>query len=116
VVGGASKNNYLRDCLGCCAVAIRKSIFFIGVDSGFMHLSLQLKDPRKIHLYTARNRYWSHHTFRAIEMGVQLNVFSKKVSWADLLYVKLRYDSPQIARIIHSAKQRIGIERHEDND
>lgn len=116
LVGGQSKNEILRECLSCSAVAIYKSAFFAGVDSGFLHLALQIKDISKIHFYTERNRYWSHHSFRAIEMGAVLNFHSDKLSPFDLLFVKLRYDSPKLIKLVHRLKRMVGIERYEAHD
>jgi len=116
VVGGQSKNEILRECLSCSAVAIYKSNFFAGIDSGFLHLALQIKTPSRIHFYIERNRYWSHHSFRAIEMGSVLNYHSNKLDWFDFLYVKFRYDSPRLIKLAHQIKKIVGIERYETND
>jgi hypothetical protein len=115
-LGGQSTDDLLRDCLNCSASAIYKSKYFAGIDSGFLHLALQIKSPSQIHFYTARNRYWSHHTFRAIEMGSMLNYHSKKISTIDFIYAKLRYDSPGLSRKVHKLRQLTGIERHETHD
>lgn len=115
-LGGQSKINLLKECLHCSAVAIYKSRFFAGVDSGFLHLALQIKIPAQIHFYTARDRYWSHHTFRAIEIGSVVNHHAKKLSAVDFLYAKIRYDSPNFIRLVHKFKRLIGIERNETHD
>ena len=115
-LGGQSTDNLLRDCLACSASAIYKSRYFAGVDSGFLHLALQIKNPSQIHFYTARNRYWSHHAFRAIEMGSVVNYYSGKLNTIDFIYTKLRYDSPRLMRKVHKLRQLAGIERHETHD
>jgi hypothetical protein len=116
VVGGQCKDEILRDCLSCSAVAIYKSTFFAGVDSGFLHLALQIKAPSAIHFYIGRRSYWSHHSFRAIEMGTVLNYHSYKLGWFEFLYVKLRYDSPGLTRLAHQIRKLVGVERYETND
>jgi hypothetical protein len=115
-LGGQSTDELLRDCLNCSASAVYQSKYFAGVDSGFLHLALQIKNPSEIHLYTARNRYWSHHTFRAIEMGSVLNYYSKKINSIDFIYAKLRYDSPKLISKLHKFRQIAGIERYETHD
>ena len=115
-LGGQSRINLLRECLHCSAVAIHKSQFFAGVDSGFLHLALQIKEPAQIHFYTARDRYWSHHTFRAIDIGSVVNHHSKKLGPVDFFYAKVRYDSPKFIRLAHRFKRLIGIERNEAHD
>jgi hypothetical protein len=115
-LGGQSTIKLLKECLHCSAVAISKSRFFAGVDSGFLHLALQVKRPAQIHFYTARDRYWSHHTFRAIEIGVVVNHHSRKLSTFDFLYAKVRYDSPNFIKLVHKFKRLIGIERNEAHD
>lgn len=115
-VGGQSRREILRECLSCAAVAIYKSNFFAGVDSGFLHLALQVKNISQIHFYTERDRYWSHHSFRAIEMGAILNHHSGKLGPFDFLFVKLRYDSPKLIKIVHRIKRLVGIERYEAHD
>jgi hypothetical protein len=115
-LGGQSTEDLLRDCLTCSASAIYKSRYFAGVDSGFLHLALQIKNPSQIHFYTARNRYWSHHTFRAIEMGSVVNYHSRKLNTIDFIYTKLRYDSPRLMRKVHKLRQLAGIERYETHD
>jgi hypothetical protein len=116
LLGGQSKYELLRECLNCSAVAIRRSSLFAGVDSGFLHLALQVKNPSQIHFYTARNRYWSHHSFRAIEMGTVLNNHSDKIRWFEFRYVKLRYDSPRLSKMAHQVKRLVGVERYETHD
>ena len=115
-LGGQSADDLLRDCLNCSAVAIHNSRYFAGVDSGFLHLALQIKNPSLIHFYTARNRYWSHHTFRAIEMGCVVNYHSKKLNTIDFIFAKFRYDSPGLLKLVHKVKQLVGIERYETHD
>lgn len=115
-LGGQSSDDLLRNCLNCAASAIYDSKLFAGVDSGFLHLALQIKNPSQIHLYTARNRYWSHHTFRAIEMGSVLNYHSKKLNALDFIYAKLRYDSPNLLGKVHKLRQLAGIEKYETHD
>ena len=104
VVGGESQMNSLRNCLACAGKAISKADFFVGVDSGFMHVALQVLPPSKIHIYTSVNRFWSHHLFRAIDLGVQINFFGGGISFLQLAYVRLRYDSPRIRKLAHSLK------------
>lgn len=115
-LGGQSTNELLKECLRCSAVAIHKSRYFAGVDSGFLHLALQIKGPPEIHFYTARNRYWSHHTFRAISMGTVVNYNWNKLGFYDFAYAKFRYDSPQLIKLVHRLKRLIGIERYETHD
>lgn len=116
VVGGNAEIQELADCLSCAAVAISKSKFFAGVDSGFMHVALQVLEVSQIHLYTSVNRFWSHHSFRALETGVQINPHWKKISSLDLLYLRLRYDSPKVTKYVHKLKMLVGAERNEIND
>jgi hypothetical protein len=101
VVGGESQNSNLRDCLACAGKAIAGAAFFVGVDSGFMHIACQVLPSRQIHLYTSPDRFWSHHLFRAIESGVQINFFGKKINSFMMHFIRLRYDSPRIIRIVH---------------
>ena len=115
-LGGQSTNTLLKECLRCSAIAIQKSRYFAGVDSGFLHLALQIKSPIEIHFYTARNRYWSHHTFRAIEMGTVVNYNWDNLSYFDFVYAKLRYDSPKLMKMVHKIKRLVGLERHETHD
>lgn len=115
-LGGQSTNTLLKECLHCSAVAIHKSKYFAGVDSGFLHLALQIKRPAEIHFYTARNRYWSHHTFRAIEIGTVVNYNWNKLGYFDFMYAKFRYDSPKLMKIVHRIKRLVGIERYETHD
>jgi hypothetical protein len=116
ILGGQSQDEKLRECLSCSAVAIYRSALFAGVDSGFLHLALQIKHPSQIHLYSSRNRSWSHHSFRAIENGCVLNYHTKKMNRFEYQYVKLRYDSPRIIKVGHQIKRLIGIERYENHD
>lgn len=115
-LGGQSTDHLLKNCLNCSAVAIYKSRYFAGVDSGFLHLALQIKNPSLIHFYTARNRYWSHHTFRAIEIGCVVNHHSKKLNSIDFMFAKFRYDSPTLMKLVHKLKQLVRIERYETHD
>ncbi len=115
-VGGQSKDQMLRECLGCSAVAIYKSTFFAGVDSGYLHLALQIKEPPQIHFYSERNRYWSHHAFRTIKMGCVLNYNSDNLNWFEFVYLKLRYNSPRLLKLVHLVKKLVGVEKHETHD
>lgn len=115
-IGGQSDDQLLKECLRCSAVAIYKSQYFVGVDSGFLHLALQIKKPAQIHFYTSRNRYWSHHTFRAIEVGTIVNRHWRKLTTYDKIYAKFRYDSPKLTKLIHNLKRMIGLESYETHD
>lgn len=104
VVGGKSQIATLRNCLACASKAIYMANFFVGVDSGFMHVALQVLPPSRIHLYTSVNRFWSHHLFRALDSGVQINFFGRPIGFLQLTFLRLRYDSPRVRKIIHSLK------------
>ena len=105
IVGGESQVSNLRNCLACASKVISKSDFFVGVDSGFMHIALQVLPANQIDLYTSADRFWSHHLFRALDSGVQINRFGKQVSILEMAYIRLRYDSPRIARTAHQLKK-----------
>ena len=104
VVGGESQTNNLRDCLACAGKAIARAAFFVGVDSGFMHIASQTLPARQIHLYTTPNRFWSHHLFRAIDSGVQINFIGKRINSIEMLFIRLRYDSPRTIKMAHKLK------------
>ncbi len=101
VVGGEAINVLLRNCLACASKAISNADFFVGVDSGFMHVALQVLPTQQIHLYTSVNRYWSHHSFRALESGVKVNHFGKQMNFLEMAFVRLRYDSPRVTKFAH---------------
>lgn len=104
VVGGEAVITVLRNCLACASKAISKANFFVGVDSGFMHVAWQVLPTSQIHFYSSANRYWSHHSFRALDSEVKINYFGKNITCLEMLYIRLRYDSPKIARIAHGLK------------
>ena len=104
VVGGEASIALLRNCLACASKAISKANFFVGVDSGFLHVAGQVLPTNQIHLYSSANRFWSHHSFRALDSGVQINYFGKGITWLEMIYIRLRYDSPKISRIAHRLK------------
>ena len=116
VVGGQSNVSELKDCLACAAKAISTANYFVGVDSGFMHLAFQLIPIQRIHLYSARNRSWSHHLFRAMDNGATINYFGKRMTRIELLFLRFRYDSPGLARLAHNIKRFLRIERNENHD
>jgi len=109
-LGGEGKFINFRKCLACCSSAIAKSSYYVGVDSGFMHLALQIIEPEKIHIFTNRNKFWSHHLFRAKDMGVQINPGFGGIRKFDMIYVKIRYDSPKFIKFVHHIRERLGIE------
>ena len=116
VVGGQADIPELKNCLACAAQAISSAKYFVGVDSGFMHLALQVTPIQQIHLYTARNRFWSHHLFRAKDNGATINYHGRRITNIQLIFVKFRYDSPRIARLAHKIKELLRIERYENHD
>lgn len=65
IIGGQSKNNFLRDSLKHIGYAMSKSDGHIGGDSGFLHLAFLYHKFENIHLYNKINGYFSHHAYRA---------------------------------------------------
>lgn len=104
IVGGESLNPNLRDCLACIGAAIKNSEYFVGIDSGFMHYALQILPYKKIHIYNSYRNYWSHHLLRARDTGVQINPFIISNNLIFKIYVKYRFDSSIIAKIVHLMK------------
>jgi hypothetical protein len=101
-VGGSSLEAKYRDSLSAIAKLISGAELHIGVDSGFMHLAQLYLPPQRIHVYSKFGRYWSHHLFRGLRNGMVLNAKSKKMSWVELRYTRLRYNSPRLMKLKHS--------------
>ena len=73
VVGGESKNNYLKNSLKHIAYAMTKAKLHVGIDSGFLHLSQVYFHPENIHIYTtSHSGKWSHHMHRAKDNGIRI--------------------------------------------
>ncbi len=101
-VGGSALEPKYRDSLSSIAKLISEAELHIGVDSGFMHLAQLYLPPERIHVYSKFGRYWSHHLFRGLKNGMILNAKSKKMSWIELRYIALRYNSPRLMKLKHS--------------
>jgi hypothetical protein len=101
-VGGSALERKYRDSLSSIAKLISGAEFHIGVDSGFMHLAQLYLPPERIHVYSKFGRYWSHHLFRGLKNGIILNAKGKKMSWFELRYAELRYNSPRLMKFKHS--------------
>lgn len=101
-VGGSALEPKYRDSLSSIAKLISGAEFHVGVDSGFMHLAQLYLPPERIHVYSKFGRYWSHHLFRGLKNGMILNANGKKMSWFELRYSALRYNSPVLMKFKHS--------------
>ena len=100
-IGGESQDPLLKTDVLNAAFAIAKSDYFVGVDSGFMHLAFLYKPFHKIHLYNEPKGYWSHHLLRAIDNGCKLNLYYKKISLFDCLRIKIVYDNAKVYRAVN---------------
>lgn len=101
-VGGSALEPKYRDSLSSIAELISGAELHIGVDSGFMHLAQLYLPPERIHVYSKLGRYWSHHLFRGLKNGMILNAKGKKMSWFELRYSALRYNSPRLMKFKHA--------------
>ena len=100
-LGGESRDPLLKSDILSAAFAITKSDYFVGVDSGFMHLALLYKPIDNIHLYNEPKGFWSHHLLRAIDNGCKINLYYKKISLVDYLRIKLVYDNARAYKAIN---------------
>jgi len=95
-VGGLSNSTQLRHNLNEIFLRMRQSRYHVGVDSGFMHLAQLCLPPEDLHLYVKPNGYWSHHVFRLLDRGAQLNVALGDVKCVRRYMQVLRYDTPKL--------------------
>ncbi len=109
VVGGEAEIDELRNCLACIGELISKSVYYVGIDSGFMHYALQIKRYEQIHVYNRYRNYWSHHLLRARDVGVRVNPYVIPQSILGNVYVRLRYDSVMLAKTFHHFK--LGVKK-----
>jgi ADP-heptose:LPS heptosyltransferase len=108
-VGGQSQQEKYRNSLLEIAELMAEAEFHIGVDSGFMHFAQLFLPPSKIHIYSKSGNFWSHHLFRGLKNGMKLNVHYKKISKLSFLFIRIRYNSPMIARFLHKFRIKIGL-------
>lgn len=104
-IGGEANLEDYRKSLKKIATLISGATFHIGVDSGFMHLAQLYLPPSNIHIYTSPKNFWSHHLFRGLRNGMQLNVHWKKINKLQLYVLKVRYSSNTLLRLWHSLRR-----------
>jgi hypothetical protein len=109
VVGGEAEVNEFRSCLACIGKLIANSKYYVGIDSGFMHYALQIKQYEDIHIYNRYLNYWSHHLLRARDVGVRVNPYVIPKSILGYFYVHFRYDSVILAKFYHGMK--LGVKK-----
>jgi ADP-heptose:LPS heptosyltransferase len=104
-VGGEATLEIHKKSLKEIATLISGATFHIGVDSGFMHLAQLYLPPSNIHIYASPKNFWSHHLFRGLKNGMQLNVYWKKINMVQVYFLKIRYSSKTLLRLWHSLKR-----------
>lgn len=105
-VGGEASEGKYRESLLQIAELIAGAEFHVGVDSGFMHFAQLFLPTSRIHVYSKSGNFWSHHLFRGLDNGMKLNVYFKKISRISLFFIRLRYDSPGLAKVVHNLHNR----------
>ena len=104
-IGGEAELVDNRQSLKEIATLISGATFHIGVDSGFMHLAQLYLPTSNIHVYASPKNFWSHHLFRGIKNGMQLNVYWKKINKRQFFILKIRYSSNTLLRCWHSLRR-----------
>jgi hypothetical protein len=104
-IGGEADLADNRKSLKEIATLISGATFHIGVDSGFMHLAQLYLPTANIHIYASTKNFWSHHLFRGLKNGMQLNVYWKKINKLQVFILKIRYSSNTLLRLWHSLRR-----------